>query len=187
MVGIVVVSHSATLARGIEELIAQMAHGVPFALAGGTENLDEPIGTDPIRVLQAIEAVYSPAGVLVLMDLGSAMMSAEAAIELLAPEQQEQIYLCEAPLVEGALAAAVAAAGGAKIDRVLQEARQAQPAKLAQLAPVLRLLPTAAPSTVLAADVCRGGRSSSRACRRSSATYCPQRGHRSLHHGPKAC
>ena len=152
MVGIVVVSHSATLARGIEELIAQMAHGVPFALAGGTENLDEPIGTDPIRVLQAIEAVYSPAGVLVLMDLGSAMMSAEAAIELLAPEQQEQIYLCEAPLVEGALAAAVAAAGGAKIDRVLQEARQAQPAKLAQLAPVLRLLPTAAPITVLAAD-----------------------------------
>ena len=152
MVGIVVVSHSATLARGIEELIAQMAHGVPFALAGGTENLDEPIGTDPIRVLQAIEAVYSPAGVLVLMDLGSAMMSAEAAIELLAPEQQEQIYLCEAPLVEGALAAAVAAAGGAKIDRVLQEARQAQPAKLAQLAPVLRLLPTAAPITVLVAD-----------------------------------
>jgi phosphocarrier protein FPr len=152
MVGIVIVSHSATLARGIEELIAQMAHGVPLALAGGTENLDEPIGTDPIRVLQAIEAVYSPAGVLVLMDLGSAMMSAEAAIELLAPEQQEQIYLCEAPLVEGALAAAVAAAGGAKIDRVLQEARQAQPAKLAQLAPVLRSLPTAAPITVLAAD-----------------------------------
>jgi len=70
-------------------------------------------------------------------------MSAEAAIDLLAPEQQEQIYLCEAPLVEGALAAAVAAAGGATIDRVLQEARQAQPAKLAQVAPVLRSAPPA--------------------------------------------
>ncbi len=141
MVGIVIVSHSATLAAGVKELIAQMAQDVPFALAGGTENPDEPIGTDPIRVLQAIETVYSPDGVLVLMDLGSAIMSAEAAIELLAPEQQEQIYLCEAPLVEGALAAAVAAAGNAAIDRVLQEARQAQPAKLAQLAPMLRSAP----------------------------------------------
>lgn len=138
MVGIVIVSHSATLAAGVQELVAQMAPGVPLALAGGTENPDEPIGTDPIRVLQAIEAVYSADGVLVLMDLGSAIMSAEAAIELLAPEEQAQIYLCEAPLVEGALAAAVAAAGGAAIAQVLQEARQAQPAKLAQLTPVLR-------------------------------------------------
>ncbi|MCE7985064.1 MAG: phosphoenolpyruvate--protein phosphotransferase [Caldilinea sp. CFX5] len=152
MVGIVIVSHSATLAAGIAELIGQMARDVPFALAGGTENADEPIGTDPMRVLQAIEAAYSPDGVLVLMDLGSAIMSAEAAIELLAPAQQAQIYLCEAPLVEGALAAAVAAAGNAPIERVLQQARQAQPAKLAQLAPTLRSTPTVAAGATLATD-----------------------------------
>jgi phosphocarrier protein FPr len=153
MVGIVIVSHSATLAVGIQELVAQMAQNVPFALAGGTENPDEPIGTDPIRVLQAIETVYSPDGVLVLMDLGSAIMSAEAAIELLAPEQQAQIYLCEAPLVEGALAAAVAAAGGATIAQVFHEARQAQPAKLAQLAPVLRSPPTIAATAAAVTEV----------------------------------
>lgn len=139
MVGIVIVSHSATLAVGVQQIVDQMVHGrVPLALAGGTENLDEPIGTDPIRVLQAIEAVYSDDGVLLLMDLGSAIMSAEAAIELLPPEQRAQIYLCEAPLVEGALAAAVVAATGAPIARVLAEARQANSAKLAQLAPLLR-------------------------------------------------
>lgn len=139
MVGIVIVSHSATLAAGVQQIVEQMVHGrVPFALAGGTESSSDPIGTDPIRVLQAIEAVYSDDGVLVLMDLGSAIMSAEAAIELLPPAQQAQIYLCEAPLVEGALAAAVAAAGGAPMARVLAEARAAQSAKLAQLAPILR-------------------------------------------------
>lgn len=149
MVGIVLVSHSATLAAGVQQLVDQMVHGrVPFALAAGTDNADMPIGTDPMRVLQAIETVYSADGVLVLMDLGSALMSAEAAIDLLPPEQQTQIYLCEAPLVEGTLAAAVAAAGGAPIERVLAEARQAQTAKLAQLTPVLRSPP---PPTTLAA------------------------------------
>lgn len=143
MVGLVLVSHSVTLAAGVQQLIDQMVHGrVPLALAAGTDNADEPIGTDPLRVLQAIETVYSADGVLVLMDLGSALMSAEAAIDLLLPEQQAQIYLCEAPLVEGALAAAVMAATDAPIARVLAEARQAHAAKVAQLAPLLRPAPT---------------------------------------------
>lgn len=152
MVGLVLVSHSATLAAGVQQLVDQMVHGrVPLALAAGTDNADEPIGTDPIRVLQAIESVYSEDGVLVLMDLGSAIMSAEAAIELLPPEQQPQIYLCEAPLVEGALAAAVVAAGGAPIERVLAEARLAQAAKTAQLAPSLRLTPSLTNAPLMAA------------------------------------
>jgi len=144
MVGIVIVSHSALLAAGVRQVVDQMVQGrVPMALAGGTEHAEEPIGTDPVRVLAAIEAVYSDDGVLILMDLGSAIMSAEAAMELLSPEQQARIYLCEAPLVEGALAAAVAAANGASIERVLAEARQAQAVKLAQLAPALRPRPLA--------------------------------------------
>lgn len=151
MVGMVLVSHSAMLATGVQQLVDQMVHGrVPLALAAGTDNADEPIGTDPLRVLQAIESVYSADGVLVLMDLGSAIMSAEAAIDLLPPEQQAQIYLCEAPLVEGALAAAVVAAGGAPLARVLAEARQAQVAKTAQLAPMLRSAPPAAAHAALA-------------------------------------
>lgn len=141
MVGIVLVSHSIALAEGVQELIRQMAPDASVALAAGAENPDEPLGTDLMRVYTAIESVYSADGLLILMDLGSAIMCAEAALELLAPAQQEQIYLCEAPLVEGALAAAVAAAGGAPLARVLAEARAALPNKSAQLAPVLRIKP----------------------------------------------
>lgn len=143
MVGIVLVSHSLTLAEGLLALVRQMAPNAPVALAAGTDNPDQPIGTDPMRVYAAIEAVYSADGVLILMDLGSAIMSAEAAIEFLEPDQQAQIYLCEAPLVEGALAAVVAAAGGATLEQVLAEARAAFPAKAAQLEPVLRIKPAA--------------------------------------------
>ena len=143
MVGIVLVSHSATLAEGVRELIQQMAADAPVALAAGTDNADEPIGTDPLRVRAAIDSVYSDEGVLVLMDLGSAIMSAEAAIEFLDEAQQARVHLCEAPLVEGGLAAAVAAAGGDALEQVMAEARAALPAKLAQLEPVLRLQPEA--------------------------------------------
>ena len=157
MVGIVLVSHSLALAEGLLALIRQMAPDAAVALAAGTDNPDAPIGTDPMRVYGAIEAVYSADGVLILMDLGSAIMSAEAAIEFLEPDQQAQIYLCEVPLVEGALAAAVAAAGGAGLEQVLTEARAALPAKLAQLEPVLRIKPaviatTPTPAPIAAAD-----------------------------------
>lgn len=144
MIGIVLVSHSAMLAVGVRELMVQMVQDrVAIAAAGGTTVPEAPIGTDPIAVLEAIEAVYSTDGVLVLMDLGSAMMSAEAALDMLAPEQQAHIYLCEAPLVEGAVAAAVQAAAGGPIEAVFAEARSALAAKSAHLAPLLRLpLPT---------------------------------------------
>lgn len=136
MISIVLVSHSEALANGVRELVAQMAPDVPIAVGAGTDNPEEPIGTDPMRVLAAIESVDSADGVLVLMDLGSALMSAETAIEFLEPEQQERVWLCEAPLVEGALAAAVAAATG-DMQRVLAEARGALDAKRTQLAPHL--------------------------------------------------
>jgi phosphocarrier protein FPr len=108
MVGIVIVSHSKELAEGVVALAGQMAMGqVALAAAGGIDDPEHPIGTDPMKVLSAIEAVYSEDGVVVLMDLGSALMSAETALEFLEPGQQEHVFLCAAPLVEGAVAAVV--------------------------------------------------------------------------------
>ncbi|MGJ3521868.1 phosphoenolpyruvate--protein phosphotransferase [Nitratidesulfovibrio sp. D1] len=126
MVGIVVVTHSAMLGQGVKELAEQMTQGrVPLAVAGGIEDPDHPIGTDPVRVMAAIEEVQQGDGVLVLMDLGSALMSAETALDLLPPEVAAQVRLCPAPLVEGVMAAAVQAAIGADLDTVLREAQAA--------------------------------------------------------------
>jgi phosphoenolpyruvate-protein phosphotransferase/dihydroxyacetone kinase phosphotransfer subunit len=136
MVSIVIVSHSAQLAEGIRDLAAQMTKGlVPLATAGGTDDPANPMGTDATRVQAAIESVYSADGVLVLMDLGSALLSAEMALEFLSPEQRDHVYVCAAPLVEGCVAAAVQASMGANIQQVLKEAQGALIAKMSQLEP----------------------------------------------------
>jgi multiphosphoryl transfer protein len=123
-VGIVVVSHSAKLAEAVAELAREMAGPeLRLALAGGVDDPDSPLGTDAMRVLAAIEEVDGDDGVLVLMDLGSAVLSAELALDLLAEEQRDRVVLCDAPLVEGLIAAAVQAAAGAAMDRVVAEAR----------------------------------------------------------------
>lgn len=134
VVGIVIVSHSKQLALGVRELAAQMVRGeVPIAIAAGIEDPQNPLGTDAIQVSEAIAAVFSDDGVLVLMDLGSALLSAEMALEFLSEEQRQKVYLCEAPLVEGAIAAVVAAAAGGNIQQVMAEARGALVAKATQL------------------------------------------------------
>lgn len=134
VVGIVIVSHSKQLALGVRELAAQMVRGeVPIAIAAGIDDPENPLGTDAIQVSEAIAAVFSDDGVLVLMDLGSALLSAEMALEFLSEEQRQKIYLCEAPLVEGAIAAVVAAAAGKNIHQVMAEARGALVAKATQL------------------------------------------------------
>ena len=132
MVGIVVVSHSESLAEGVVTLAREMG-GEDLALiaAGGT---DEPgvLGTDATRVMAAIEQAMSPDGVLVLMDLGSALMSTELAVDLLG-DTQGPVVLSEAPLVEGTVAAAAAARGGAPLSEVAAEARGALAMKTSQL------------------------------------------------------
>ncbi|CBY28756.1 TPA: dihydroxyacetone kinase phosphoryl donor subunit DhaM [Yersinia enterocolitica] len=134
MVNLVIVSHSALLAQGVAELAQQMTQGgCQLAVAAGVDDVDHPIGTDAIKVMEAIESVYSPAGVLVLMDLGSALLSAETALELLDPEMARNVQLCAAPLVEGTLAAVVAASSGASLAEVRAEAMGALVAKAAQL------------------------------------------------------
>ncbi len=142
MIGLVLVSHSHRLAEGVRELAEQMSQGrVPIAAAGGLD--DETIGTNAERILTAIEAVYGPDGVLVLVDLGSAVMSAEIAREMLAPEQQPHIRLSNAPIVEGAIAAAVAAAMGDALDTVAAAARSALATpKVTEDDPVGAVVPT---------------------------------------------
>jgi phosphocarrier protein FPr len=132
VVGIVVVSHSAALAAGVVELARQMGGDeLRLEAAGGLQ--DGSIGTDVERVRAAIERAMSDDGVLVLMDLGSALMSAEMAVELLGDEVR--VRLSDAPFVEGAVAAAVAARGGGSLEEVDAEARQALGMKTAHLNP----------------------------------------------------
>ena len=131
MVGLVIVSHSASLAEGVAELAREMGgEDVAIEAAGGME--DGAIGTDAERVRLAVERARSPDGVLVLMDHGSALMSAEMATEMLEPDGGP-VVLCGAPLVEGAVAAAARARGGASLDEVAAEARGALRMKTAQL------------------------------------------------------
>jgi phosphocarrier protein FPr len=130
-VNLVIVSHSAQLAEGTAELARQMGGDeVAIEPAGGLD--DGSIGTDAERVRAAIERVRSPDGVLVLMDLGSALMSAEIAVELL-EDGGGPVALSAAPLVEGAVAAAARARGGAELAEVAAEARGALVMKTSQL------------------------------------------------------
>lgn len=126
MIGIVIVSHSAKLAEGVLELARNMGGAeLLIQAAGGISTDDAALGTDPIRILQAIEQVYSDDGVLVLMDLGSAILSSEMAVDMLPDDKRSRIFLCEAPVVEGAIAAAVQARIGGSIEQVISEARGA--------------------------------------------------------------
>ena len=132
-VGIVVVSHSRALAEAAVGLAAEMVHGqtARIAVAAG---LDETtFGTDAVRIAAAVEEVDDGDGVVVLMDLGSALLSAEMALELLPDEVRDRVVLSPAPLVEGLLVASVVAAGGADRAEVAAEARAALLAKDTQL------------------------------------------------------
>lgn len=124
MIGIVVVSHSAQLAEGVVELAGQMTGGqVPMAAAGGGP--DGGLGTDVERIKAAIERVMTSNGVLVLMDLGSAVMSAEVAVESLDPDVAGRVRLSNAPVVEGAVIAAVESSIGKSLDEVDRSANDA--------------------------------------------------------------
>lgn len=135
MVNLVIVSHSARLGEGVGELARQMLinDGCKLAIAAGIDDPENPIGTDPVKVMNAIESVADSDHVLVMMDIGSALLSAETALELLEPEIAAKVRLCAAPLVEGTLAATVSAASGADINKVLDDAMNALEAKRVQL------------------------------------------------------
>jgi phosphoenolpyruvate-protein phosphotransferase/dihydroxyacetone kinase phosphotransfer subunit len=132
MVGIVVVSHSPDLARAAVGLALQMVNGPAphIEIAAGAS--DDRLGTDAVRVAEAMVAADDGKGVVVIMDLGSAVLSAELALELL-PEPAIETRLVSAAFVEGIFAAVISAAAGAELDAVAREAEEALNAKAAQL------------------------------------------------------
>jgi len=126
VIGLVIVSHSAKLAQGVHELAAQMAGDqVGISDAGGLSDDSETFGTDAFKILSAIEEVWCDDGVLVLMDLGSAVMSAEIALEMLPEQQRQNCLLSNAPLVEGAIVAALHASLGEPLQAVNRVAEAA--------------------------------------------------------------
>lgn len=120
MVGIVIVSHSENIAKGVVELCRQMAPDVPMAAAGGLPGGE--IGTDFERIYEAVESVRSEDGVAILFDMGSALMTTEMVMEQF---DDIPVKLVNAPIVEGAVVASVTASGGATLDEVLEEAHSA--------------------------------------------------------------
>ena len=121
--GLVLVSHSGTLVEGLRDMVAQVAgEDVPVAIAGGTE--DGRLGTSAPRITAALRSALDAGAdeVLVLLDLGSAALSLELAIDDLPEADRSRVHISEAPLVEGAILAAVQASVGAGIDEVVTAA-----------------------------------------------------------------
>ena len=134
MIGLVLVSHSRKLAESVKELVLQMtAPDFPVAVASGAGEDHNQLGTDAVYIADVLQTMSGLTGVLVLMDLGSAVLSAQAAVELLDSSSQTPILLCAAPLVEGAVAAAVQANAGDTLEEVAHEAQRGLMAKQQQL------------------------------------------------------
>ncbi len=117
MVGIVIVSHSRKLAEGIVDATKIMASDCPVAAAGGTE--DGGYGTSYDKIRQAIQEVYSDSGVLVLVDMGSAVMTTEMVLEELG---DDKVMLVDCPIAEGAIAASMASSCGDDLESVKEQA-----------------------------------------------------------------
>ena len=135
MIHLILVSHHPDIARGIAALAAQMS-AAPDTIhtAAGIDDADNPVGTDAVRIMQAIEDAANPDGILILVDLGSAILSAQTALDLLDdPALAARCRISPAPLVEGAISAAVTASSGADLATVAREAEQALAAKQAAL------------------------------------------------------
>jgi PTS hybrid protein len=132
LVGLVLISHSDTLATGLRDMVVQVAGAdVAVGIAGGTD--DGRLGTSAPRISAALRSTLagSPEGVIVLLDLGSAALSLELALEDLDPADRDRVRISEGPLVEGAVLAAVQASVGASLAEV--EAAAAAAATLAKI------------------------------------------------------
>ncbi len=122
-VALVLVSHSPQTAEGTAEIVRQMAGEVEVVPVGGDS--DGGFGTDPERLQAAIEGARADE-VLVFMDLGSAVLSAETVLEMLSTEDRERVRLVDAPFVEGAFAAGVAASTGDSAEECVESALEAR-------------------------------------------------------------
>ena len=122
-VGIVIVSHSEKVASGTAEMVRQMVGDeVLLAFCGGDP--DGELGSDVNKIRAAINSAWSEKGVAILVDLGGAQTNSEMAIEMLPPEKQSKVLICNAPIVEGAIMAATEASGGASLQEVCATAEE---------------------------------------------------------------
>jgi len=125
-VGIVIVSHSADVARGTADMVRQMVgEEVAVAFCGGDPG--GGLGTNVEAIMHAIDKAWSEKGVAILVDLGGPETNSEMAIELQPPERQGKIVVCNAPIVEGAVMAATEAWGGASLEDVRRTAEELSP------------------------------------------------------------
>ncbi|MDR0538880.1 MAG: hypothetical protein LBG74_00025 [Spirochaetaceae bacterium] len=122
MVTLILLSHSRKIVEGIAELAAEMAAGTPVVPVGGSAA--GTLGSDFDRTHAAFETAAAQGEVVVLADLGSAKMTGEMAREALSPELQERIFLSDAAIVEGGLAAAVSIAGGSNARDTLDSLKE---------------------------------------------------------------
>ncbi len=123
LVGLVLVTHSSSIAEGLRDMVAQVAGSeVPIATAGGTD--DGRLGTSAPRIAAAIRSTLDAGadGALILLDLGSAVLSIELALEEFDGDERARLRVSDAPLVEGAIIAAVQASIGATLDEVADAA-----------------------------------------------------------------
>lgn len=122
MVGIVVVSHSQKVAEGAKELALQMAADAKIAAAGGLQ--DGSIGTDMEKIANGIAEVMSDDGVIMLVDMGSAIMTSEMAIEMC--ENPDKVKIVDAPIVESTIFGAVEASIGSSMDKIIDVLKEAK-------------------------------------------------------------
>lgn len=135
MVSILLVSHSFQLASGTAELMRQMAtsENLKIRVAAGIGDEHEAIGTNTVEIMEALTELTADGEVLVLMDLGSAVLSTEMALQMLDEETTAKVRMCPAPFVEGAIAAGVQANMGSSLQEVYDEAMNALEAKRKQI------------------------------------------------------
>ena len=140
MVGIVIVSHSPKVAEGAADMVRQMVGDtVSVAFTGG--NADGGLGTDVAAIRAAIDHAWTPAGVVILVDLGGAETNSEMAVEMLPEDRRSRVVVCNAPIVEGAVIAATEASGGANLAAVRRTTARLAP-------PEASVAAITAPSTI---------------------------------------
>lgn len=124
-IGVVIVSHSEYIANGLKDLVNEMNDGsVPVIAAGGADG--GRIGTSAIRIQNAIESLEDCEHILIYADLGSSVLSAETAIDIVDEDLAEKVQIVDAPIVEGALAGVVQATISDDVEEVIRVSEDAR-------------------------------------------------------------
>ena len=119
MVGLVIVTHSSALAKGVVETCRMMAKEARIATAGGMEN--GAFGTSYARIMHAIDTVYGADGVVILVDAGSSLLTVETILD---ERKDALLRMADCPVAEGGVVAAIAAVCGAPLDEVVRRAEE---------------------------------------------------------------